>query len=351
MRICHIIPKLSYGGAERMLVDLINNSSPNFEHSVIVFFDYNPLAADLKEGTCVVVVPKKGKLSLGLVTDIRDALNGLKPDIVHTHLFGGDLWGRLAAKRLGLPVVTTEHNINVSEGWLKNELRHWLRKKSDAYVSCSDFVRGYMEKRCQIKGATVIKNGIELERFVHVEQRRIDRPIQLLVLGRLTKQKGHAVALRALAKLKNIEWRLSVLGEGELASGLRTEARELGIGDRVEFLPATREISGALAQHDILLMPSLWEGLGVAAMEAMAAGRLVVASRVGGLPELIKDGETGLLARPGDVNDWVEKLRWCFTHPDDCERLAASGREYARMNFGVDKMVREYEKVYLSLAN
>ena len=350
--IVHIIPTLNYGGAERLVVDLVNNfDKEKYKFSIITFFDELPLASEItNKNVKIYVVPKRGQISWHLFSDLKNKLQELKPDIVHTHLFGGDFWGRIVAKKLNLSVVTTEHNLNVDEGLIKNILRRLLKNKTDVFVACSDQVADYMRRVYKIKkDIKIIKNGIELDKFLDLVEPQFLTPLNLLVLGRLTKQKGHEILLKALAGLKDLDWKLNTVGEGEEKNNLTNLVESLDLADKVNFIDFQKDVSKIFYKSDLLLLPSLWEGLGVVVMEAMASGRLVVGSEVGGVPELVENKKTGLLIKTGDVEAWKKALEYCFENKPSCVELAQAGRKYAKNNFGIEKTVVDYGKIYLSL--
>lgn len=349
--IVHILPTLNIGGAERAVVQLINESDPQrFRYSIIILFDEQPLASEILPGRATVtVVEKTSLLGFGLRTKLVQALRRLKPDIVHTHLFSPDVWGRLAAKDMRLPVVTTEHNSNTHDGWIKNGLRRLLRNYTDEYVACSQHVKEYVQTVYGIKRPiTVIPWGITLKHFIHLPPPRFEQPVRLLILGRLFEQKGHDLALAALARLKDFAWSLNIVGSGPREQTLKELTATLGLKERVQFMPATLQVAETLAQCDVLLVPSRWEGLGIVAMEGLAAGRLVVASAVGGLTELIKDQETGLLSTPTVVG-FYEVLQRVFENPAAYRAIAERGGVWAQAHVDIRTEVAQYEAVYSSL--
>jgi glycosyltransferase involved in cell wall biosynthesis len=126
--------------------------------------------------------------------------------------------------------------------------------------------------------------------------------------------------------------------------------KRLGLGKRVEFFSATRDVPLVLDQHDIVLMPSRWEGQGIVAMEAMAAGRVVIASKVGGLATIVRDGENGFVAEP-NVLDFVRALRLVVSKPDICQRIGLEARAYAQHHFDIKREVEQYEALYQRVAN
>lgn len=346
MHVVHIIPTLSFGGAERIVVDIINESRPEFTFSVIVFSNDTPLQKQItRKNVQVICVPKRGQVSLHLFGDLKKMLRKLQPDIVHTHLFGADLWGRVAARSLGIPVISTEHNMNANEGKLKTLIKRWSQDSDDTLVACSAAVRTNMVHSYGVKQKiAVIRPGIPVSKFSSLPISNFSSPLQLLMLGRLTEQKGHAVALEALSHI-DFPWELSIVGNGPLEASLKQRAKDLHCSEKVKFFSATSEVKSVYAKHDMVLMPSKWEGLSLVAMEALAAGRALIVTDVGGMREIIQDGKTGFLTTP-KVSDFEKKLLWCFSHLEEVKKVAEKGREYAEENCSVEKMVLEYEKVY-----
>ncbi len=353
LHVVHIIPTLNYGGAERCVVDIVNGGDHHhFRYSIIVLKDAVPMVKEiLPGGANVRLVPKRGKVSVGLFFALRAALQNMKPDLVHTHLFGGDVWGRLAARSLGIPVVTTEHNIDADVGRLRLFVKRVLSPLSRAYVACSEAVNVFAMKTYKNKaaGSCVIRYGIDLDRFMSVPLPVFSSTPKLLMIGRLVPQKGIPVALRALSKMTDIPWHLSIVGDGEMHDELRVLVEQLDLNDRVSFAPATSDVPGTLQKHDIILMPSLWEGLGIVAMETMAAARPILASRVGGLPELIQHNKTGFLVPPNDSEALRNALRNILMHPEEAVRVAEAARVYAKQHFARARMVAAYESVYRNI--
>jgi hypothetical protein len=165
----------------------------------------------------------------------------------------------------------------------------------------------------------------------------------------VVRQKGHDIALRALSRLPSSQWSLSVVGNGPLEHSLRRQAVALGVADHVRFSPPTADVRGLYAEHDIVVMPSRWEGLGIVAMEAMACGRPVVASRTGGLRELIVHGTTGWLVEPRNEDALATQLQHCLDHAADCRRVGEAARTYAREHFPIGDMVRAFDRLYRSV--
>ncbi|MCF6276312.1 MAG: glycosyltransferase [Candidatus Magasanikbacteria bacterium] len=352
IHIVHIIPTLSFGGAERFVVDLANNYDENkFETTIIVLKNYTPLKKELKRSVRVITVKKKGKISFGLFKLLRKKLKILKPDVIHTHLFGGDFWGRVVAHKMGIPVVTTEHNINTDESFFKKRIKILLKNYSDVYTAPSKAVVEFMKKEYKLKKPVhKIRHGIKLERFAKIKPAKIKKNFKLLILGRLVEQKGHKNALSALVGLKDFKWHLTIVGDGEKKKEIISMSKKLGIFDRISIQKPTTNVPELLKNFNIMIIPSNWEGLGIVAMEAMASGRVVVASATGGLVEVVRNMENGLLFENGRYDDLRSRLHWLFSHPHSGEELAKSAKNFALHHFGVEEMVKKYEEIYLSLA-
>lgn len=321
--------------------------------TIVTFSRQLDLQSQLQPNRCrVMVVPKRGQISRHLFADLREKLRELAPDIVHTHLFGADVWGRVAARRLGIPIVTTEHNINRSEGVVKTAIKRWLRATTHIYTAPSQAVADYMRRAYGVGEVRIIRHGIHLPTFTAIRARKAySQPPRLLILGRLVPQKGHIIALKALSQLKQTDWVLRIIGDGPELTTLRQLVTRLQLQKQVEFLPATTAVAEAYRWADAVLVPSFWEGLGLVAMEAMAAGKPVIAADTGGLSELITDRETGYLAAAGNVAAWTQTLQEVLSSAAAALHIGRSARAYAVEHFRHDSMVAAYEAIYQSLAD
>lgn len=346
--IVHIIPTLRYGGAERLLVSLVNSSSSVFRHSIIALFDDNPLQKDLRGAVDVRVVPKKGRISLHLFRDLEQALREAKPDVVHTHLSGGDIWGVVAAKRHNLPVVSTQHNMVDDVGYARTQVMRRLRQRVDAYVACSKAVQESLARTYHIDQTQihVIPNGISLDCFVTSKPPAWQESISFLMIGRLEHVKGFDLALRALATIAKTPWSCTIVGKGDCEHNLSQMAQQLGIANNITVVEPGVDVPSMFAKADIVLVPSRSEGFGVVAAEAMAAGRLVIASDADGLQEIVTNEQTGLVF-PSEKSDVLaDRIAWALAHKEQSMQMAAAAQAHAKKHFGIDRMVGAYELIY-----
>lgn len=352
MHICHIIPTLRHGGAERFVIDL-SNAMVKRGHtvSIIVLKDDVPMIGTLLAGVHMHVVEKKGKVSLGLVGALKRELQTIDPDIVHTHLFGADLWGRLAALLLRIPSITTEHNTNVDESWFKKKIKTFLRPASLVYTCNSNAVSLWMQEEYGIheKKIQLIHQGITLETYTQVPPASMEDPLQLLALGRFEHQKGFDLLLDALDGVKDYRWHLHMRGAGSQRIGLLAHTKCLKQHDDVTFHEPDDDVAKILEGIDMVIMPSRWEGLGLVAKEAMAAERFVIATSVGGLPEIIDHLQTGYLVAPENVMELEHALRWAFEHRAHVKKIARQAKLHAVANFDFAETVKEYEILYKRL--
>lgn len=337
-----------------MLLDLARYlDKEHFEVKVAAVVGGGPLVSDFQEADVEVkIFEKKSKLGLGVIWQIFRYLREEKPDIVHAHLFGGDTWGRLAAILARAPVIiSTEHNTNLDEGWLKRKVKKFLSFFTKKIISVSGAVEKYSVAVDHInpKKIIVIPNGIEVEKFAGIPEKKYGSPPVICAVGRLEEQKGHRYLFEALNLIKTIPWVLWVVGDGALKFELERLAKDLDLRERIIFLGARRNVPEILSQIDIFVLPSLWEGLGLAVLEAAAAGKPIVASRVGGVPEIIEDEKTGLLVEAKNVKSLADGLERVLLGENEAREMGQAARAVVAEKFGVEKMVGEYEKLYEEL--
>jgi glycosyltransferase involved in cell wall biosynthesis len=200
----------------------------------------------------------------------------------------------------------------------------------------------------------VIPNGIPEQRGDRTATRAAlgIAPDELLLLsvGNLTPRKAHAVLLEALIQLdrrgENLRWRLAIAGEGPERLRLENTIREAGLAARVHLLGSRTDVPDLQAAADVFVLPSLWEGLPLAILEAMFGGNVVIASDISGIPEAIEHGTHGLLTPPGDAAALADALGTVLRDPVSRDRLAAAALERARSRFTIDAMTSAYECLY-----
>lgn len=290
------------------------------------------------------------RLALAVARELRTE----RPDIVHTHMVHADVYGSLAAQFARVPLVSTRHN---DDRYLLGPFRHVDRafmRGAAAIVAISDAVRDF-HVRAGLPATKLVTIHYGLDDVpaapseVTPQQLGVpeDAPL-VLAIGRLIEQKDHETLLAAFARVARPEARLAILGWGRLEETTRARADALGIGERV-LLPGRVEPSAWLARANVFAHTSRWEGFGIVLLEAMLAGLPVVATRASAIPEIVVDGETGLLVEPGDVEGVARSLNELLGDSERARRLGAAGRERAHAEFSVarmtDRTIRVYESV------
>ncbi len=364
-KICYLINCLIHAGAQSVLINLLKNlDRDKFEPAVISLEKRAPLAARIKElGIPVYSAAAAGKYDIGAAYRLYKLLKGLQPDILHTHLFHADLTGRLLGKICRIPVImNTIHNIN-----LGSSFRDFLLRKTDfisdyTVVICRAAAERFVEKKIvSPQKLKVVYNGIDTADFNipdRVEAReeicrefalKHDKKIAVSI-GRLRPVKGYSYLLQALKLIKEelADWHFLIVGEGELYSRLQKECEDLALKSHVTFTGVRNDIPQLLAASEFLVLASLWEGLPVVIEEAMAAGLPVIATEVGGVPELVINRETGFITTPGDSRELAGVLREVLSLSGEKRReMGRKGRERVKKMFSSHKMTKNYEGVYL----
>jgi glycosyltransferase involved in cell wall biosynthesis len=284
----------------------------------------------------------------------RRELRALKPDLAHLHTGRATWLGGWAARLAGIPAITTRRmDREVSRG-LRTRLVHSRLTARSVAISPSvadSLAAGGVDPARIVTIPSAVDPAHQRPRRPRQEVRDElgcgARDAVILAAGALVPRKGFDVlieAARELADLDRTPW-IWIAGDGDQHADLLQRARRAGL-ERILFLGRRPDMPCLLAACDIFCMPSRREGLGIAALEAMAAGRAVVASRVGGLGQAIDDGRTGLLVPPGDVRGLAAVLERLLGDSSLRTRLAAAGPEHVARNFSADRMVAEYERVY-----
>jgi len=293
-------------------------------------------------------------------------LRQIMPAVFHQHRTGPyhGKWAVLAARAAGVPVVVaSEHQA----AYRLRGAQRWVNAVTDQLVDRIVAVSDH-DYRCQLKESgrppeqiVRIHNGIDLSRFrpespeaTAARRTALGIPPGVPVIGtvaRLEEQKGVTYFLRALPALAARWPGLVVLiaGRGSLKKALEAEAVALGVNGYTRFLGFWPDVAEVMSLMDVVAIPSMWEPFGLVAAEAMAVGRPVVASRVGGLPEVVADGETGLLVPPGEPAALADAVERLLAAPDLRSRLGAAGRERVAANFTVEVMTENMIALYRQL--
>jgi glycosyltransferase involved in cell wall biosynthesis len=293
------------------------------------------------------------------VTRLAEIMRRHQVDVVHSHDFTMAVYGLAAARRVGRPHLITMHGgVNVCAVWRRRAALRWTMRRSayTAMVSRATAQRFSFELTVPEDRFTVVPNGVPV-RTGNAENVRAEFGVMpnetiILAVGNLEKHKGHRVLLEALDLLRArglaTPWRLIIAGGrgGPEHESLVSYIRDHHMNDRVHIATGRADIPDLLALADIYAMPSIVEGLPMALLEAMVAGKAIVASKTAGIPEAIVDGREGLLAAPGDVETLAAALQTLLVDPARRAELAARAAERSHREFTLEVMTDRYEALY-----
>lgn len=275
----------------------------------------------------------------------------LKPDLIHGHLFGaGELAAYRAARKLRVPFVITVHGFDAHRGF-KRWLRGRVRRRATRVVAVSEALREYVMKTDRVPSDRIvtIPNGIDTKKFRPGEKKDED-VFTIVAVGRLVPEKAYDVLLRAVATLRGFNWQLQICGDGPERTRLKKLGKELRVSRQIKFLGAINNIPGVLRTADVFVHPSQTEGHGRAILEGMATGLPVIATSVGGTPEAITDGETGLLVPPDDPGMLAAAIRRIQSDRALAHGLGERARAAVIEKFSVERMRAFYKKLYADIA-
>ncbi|HSL93592.1 MAG TPA: glycosyltransferase [Bacillota bacterium] len=358
-KVLHINGGGDLGGGKSHLVTLLPGLRRLGCDAELLVFSEGVLARECEAaGVPVHRLNKNWLVSPGLVVALRQFLLRHEPALIHTHGGRATFYGRLAAASSGhLCVVTTVHShprLDHEERWkvsvfsLADRLTRGATRQFIAVSSpIATELRGQGVAARQI---VIIPNGID--EWPAVGQALVAREGTLVCsIGRFTHIKGFDVLLQAMALLssRGLRFRLVLIGDGPDATALRELAERLAIADRVDFMGYVHNARGMLADADLLVLASRSEGQPIVLLEAMAAGVPVVSTAVGGVPEIVKDGDTGLLVPAEDPEALADAMQRVIQDPELAQRLRSNGRHWYEEHGTGEKMVRETLRCYEEL--
>lgn len=355
-----IVETLWLGGAQRLLPGLLTGLDPQrFEGHIVALHD-GPLRQEFEAARLpLTVLGVRRFYEPRVVSSITRLVRTRQIDVIHTHLTGADIVGRIVGAATGVPVVSTMHNVPHDydqQKWHRRLLqRLTARTLAARLVMVAPGIGAEYVRRWGIPAARIvtINNSVPMEPYLAIAEGVADHvPPTVTTIGRLSEQKACHVLLAAarLALDKRPETRFRIVGEGRLDAVLRQQAQDLGIARAVSFDGLRHDIPAILAETHIFALSSLWEGLPVTAVEAMAAARPVVLTDVGGCRDLVTPGVEGWLVPPGDVAALAAALLEALDDPDRRRVAGRRGREKVRRAFGLKQYVHGHEQLYASLA-
>ncbi len=359
VRVLHVITSLTVGGAERLVLSAARGLAPDrFEHAICCIAEPGALAPEATAaGVPLFTVGAFPGVThpLTFVRLVR-LMRRFSPTIVHTHLQSANLYGRFAAKLAAVPIIiATEHNVYAQKPRRYIVAERLLARWTAVLIAVSASVQQFLARQLAVPASRirVVYNGVAAghpcARGIDALRERLAADVPIVaVVASLTPKKGHEVLLRAYAALRRrgLACRLVLAGDGPQRPRLEALARELEIDRSVTFLGIVRS-ADVWAIADVVALPSLTEGLPLALLEAMLAGKAVVATAVGGVPEVVASNVNGVLVPPGDADALADGIAQLLASPALRVRLGDEARRTVERSYTEDAYLRSLETIYL----
>jgi glycosyltransferase involved in cell wall biosynthesis len=360
-RVLVVITLAEVGGAQSYVAGLLPALCEEFDVTVAAHGD-GPLreAAEAAGARFVglrhmrrALSPARDLVGLGeLVALIRRE----RPELVHLNSSKAGVLGRLAALVAGAPVrvftvhgwAFRAHDGAAARAYLWADRLTAPLTTATVCVAGSELRAGIAARTCRRERTVVLRNGVDLD-VPRAAGGASDAPPVVVGVGRLRPPKDFATLVRAVALLPPGIVRARIVGDGPQRDDLAAEIRRLGLTDDVELLGERDDVRALLASADVFVLPTLSEGLPMSVLEAMAAGLPVVASAVGGVPEAVLDGETGVLVAPGRPEALAEAIARLAGEPAGRRRMGEAGRRRAEAEFDLADVRRAHVRLYRSL--
>ncbi len=361
----HFIGSLHVGGAEEQLVSLVTQfGKEKFRIIVGTMQPGGGLMDRLAEaGIENVCLNFRVRSCVQFVFRMAALLKREKVDVLHMHMYYASRYGRLAGILAGVPaMVCTDHGHDPWKNWWHLAFDRYLAKRTSLRIGVAQDIADTIMRRENLptEKIAVVPNGVDTERFkVSPEERahvRTELGIaddELLVggIGRLADMKAFHILIEAvsIARGKVPKIRLVLVGDGPLRGQLEQRAADLGIADRVTFTGIRYDIPAVLAAFDIFAMSSEREGMPISLLEAMSAGKPIVATRVGGIPEAVTDHVEGLLVNSGSPQAMADAIVEIASDPGLAAKLGQRASERAAADYSVAATARKLEQLYCTL--
>jgi glycosyltransferase involved in cell wall biosynthesis len=372
VRVLHVVAAGEIGGAERVVADLAGAGADGRSQHAVALFSPLPALGDFLRDSGAQV-HDAGSVRENAVGYLHRALGGAATDwlrallrrqsitVVHLHTFASQVLGTRAARAVGLPVLRTEHSTRVYRNHACWPFSCWSLRRVDAAVAVSAYVRRVALARAPWAAPkmTVIPNGVASlsaapkandppSTASGADDAKAAGPFRFVAVGRLEPRKGLTLALAALARVRaaGVDAVLDIVGDGEDRAALTAETQRLGLCHAVTFHGFQSDPSPLVARADAALSSAREEALGLALLEAMAAGRPVVAVPIGGIPELVTDGQTGWLAAHRSVDALAAVMTDAASDRARARHRGQQARAFVTQRYTRAAMRDQYQSLY-----
>lgn len=369
IRVAYLIDRLQRAGAQAHLGQLVSRLDPRgFEPEVFCLLAGGPVAEEMKARGVPVEVLGLGRLygprALAELVRLARRLRRRRIDVLHTYLVSANIYGTIAARMARVAVITSRRDTGFSRNWrLRLVEERLINPLVDRVVAVSPAVAALTLREHGVPPGRLvtIENGVDVEAWKPEGQPRaearqelglLEDEVAVGVIGHLSPVKGHADFLQAAARVsaEAPRTRFVLVGDGSLRPTLEALAASLGLGARVVFAGTRADMPRVLSALDVVAVPSHSEGMSNALLEAMAMALPVVATSVGGNPDVVRDGVTGRLVPPRDPAALARVLVELAAHPASRQSLGRAARRHVADHLSLSGMVSRYEELYRGLA-
>lgn len=362
VRVLHLIVTLTVGGAEDHILSLVRNlERERFNPTVCCIGESGPIGIEIRNaGVPVFALGRleKGGFDRKIIPQLTGLMRREKIGLVHSHMYHANFYGRLSAFRAGIPIVCSVHNTYTRPKFHRRIANWWLGKNTPRILAGSEAIRNDIVNYDRVipQKVLVIPYGVDTEKFdVPLGREEARRKLGLPeggfivgTVGRLEEQKAQIYLVEAVGMLRRQGEQVTLLlvGSGREEERLREKVRREGLSDNVIFLGTRRDLPDLFRAMDVFSLSSLWEGFPIALLSAMAAGLPVVVTQVGGIPEIVRDGENGLLVPPGDAKKLAAALNRFREDPVTASSCGKSAAETIRKGYSHRRTTQKVMEVY-----
>lgn len=365
MRIVQLVTRMDVlGGAQTHVSDLTKGLRLHGHEVILISHGEGPLTKELQalsityEHIQTLGVPIQPWKDLQAYRQLIKLLKKYKPDLLAIHSSKAGILGRMAGWRLGIPTIFTAHSWSFSglEPGLKRNCYIGMEKLAGALssgiitVSHHNYREAEKAKIAQKPRMHVIHNGIHDDEWLSAAHTGV-RKLELIMVARFAHPKNHPLFFQALQELTHLPWHLTLIGDGPLLPEMKSYVTQCGWQHRVHFTGEIKEVAEYLQRAHLFVLVSSSEGLPISIIEAMRAGLPVIASDVGGISELVDEGETGYVVEKNDVTALITALETLITKEEQRIRFGNNARQKYVEDFTFEKMLKDtvhyYEQVML----
>lgn len=354
IKVMHIVLGLQVGGLEKFVLDLIDKYSLEIKPMIVCLEGKGELGGRYDD-LDIVELRKEPGINIKTVKQLISLIKEKKVDVLHTHNPGPHFYGAISGYLTGRPVIHTKHGRNypadIKKVWL-NKISSFLTEKIVAVSQNAAEICLEVEKIPASK-VTVILNGVDTNLFcaVDVGNRKDQGLVYVGIVARLSVEKDHRTLLAACKLLteKTTEFHLEIIGDGPLRCVLEATVKDLDLDKYVSFSGMRHNVSELLRQLDVFVLSSTTEGISLTLLEAMATELPIVATDVGGNPEVVIDGETGYIVPSQNPEEMANKLFRLIDDENMRRQMGKKGRERVVENFSIKETARQYEELYSSV--